>query len=95
MTGFDRVFGFCGAADMGKDHPVRAAIQRVQNMRVACRLRADQHRLPARVRGQYAKVKRSAIKRRMFGVEHEAIKAAKAEHLNHMRVRGFDPCASK
>jgi hypothetical protein len=31
----------------------------------------------------------------MFGVEHEAIKAAKAEHLNHMRVRGFDPCASK
>ena len=31
----------------------------------------------------------------MFSVEHKAIEAGQAQHLNNMGMRRFDPCASE
>jgi hypothetical protein len=95
MAGFNGIFGIGGIANMRQNHAIGSAIKRIENVFVARRLRTDQNRLAACARCQYAKVKRSAVERGVLGIKHEAIETREAQYFHDMRMRCFDPCASK
>ena len=67
----------CSGADMGEDHPVCAAIERVQYMLGCGRRRADEDSLFPCPRGQDAIVEAAPVKQRVFGVEHQDIEAGR------------------
>ena len=80
---------------MRQDYTICAAIERIEDLVVACRLRANKNCLAPSARRQNAQIERRAVKRGVLGIKHKAVKAGEAQYLDHMWVRGLDPSASE
>ena len=76
---------------MRNNHAIRAAVERVEDLRIVAGGRANQHRLASCARRENAQIKAGAIKRRVLGIEHQHVECAQRQHFGHMWMRRLDP----
>ena len=80
---------------MGDEDAVRTAIERIEHLLWATVRGAHQHWNATRPRRHDAQIDVAAIKRRVLGVDTDAVEAGVRQHLDNMRVRGLEEGAEQ